>query len=53
MPTLETWPAAGTLKTLIEVPAVSGGNTVEERMYKVNLVKSGGQKLGLDVGLYG
>ena len=49
MPTLETWPAAGTLKTLIEVPAVSGGNTVEERMYKVNLVKSGGQKLGLDV----
>mmetsp|Transcript_77408 Transcript_77408/g.185503 ORF Transcript_77408/g.185503 Transcript_77408/m.185503 type:complete len:398 (-) Transcript_77408:69-1262(-) len=48
MPTMESWPANGG-KPAIEVPAVSGGNSAQERMYKVHLVKSEGQKLGLDV----
>eukprot|EP00913_Durusdinium_trenchii_P032792 g30697.t1 len=44
----ESWPA-NPGKPLIEVPAVSGGNSPQERMYKVSLVKTEGQKLGLDV----
>ena len=45
MPTMESWPPSG---SPMELPAVSGGR-VEERMYKVTLVKKEGQKLGLDV----
>lgn len=42
---MESWPPSG---SPMELPAVSGGR-VEERMYKVTLVKKEGQKLGLDV----
>ncbi len=48
MPTMESWPA-NPGKPAMDVPAVSGGNSVQERMYKVSLVKAEGQKLGLDV----
>lgn len=43
MPTMETWPA-NIGKPAIEVPAVSGGNSPQERLYKVSLQKSGPQK---------
>jgi len=48
MPAMETWPASSGPLKAPQVPGVSGG-TAEDRMYKVHLVKSEGQKLGLDV----
>lgn len=48
MPTMESWPA-NPGKSVMDVPAVSGGNSPHERMYKVTLKKVEGQKLGLDV----
>eukprot|EP00434_Breviolum_minutum_P017769 symbB.v1.2.015684.t1/scaffold1179.1/size133475/7 len=43
MPMVESWPPEG-------VPlGVSGGNTVQERMYKVSLTKVDGVSLGMDV----
>mmetsp|Transcript_95808 Transcript_95808/g.228141 ORF Transcript_95808/g.228141 Transcript_95808/m.228141 type:complete len:398 (-) Transcript_95808:96-1289(-) len=48
MPAMESWPA-NPGKSALDVPTVSGGNTAQERTYKVRLVKKEGQKLGLDV----
>eukprot|EP00438_Fugacium_kawagutii_P010268 Skav225665 [mRNA] locus=scaffold1924:56810:58009:+ [translate_table: standard] len=47
MPIMESWPAPAA-RPAIDVPAVSGGSS-QERMYKVILKKTQGQKLGLDV----
>lgn len=49
MPAMESWPAASNVPNGLQVPAVSGGSSVQERMYKVTLMKAEGQKLGLDV----
>mmetsp|Transcript_5349 Transcript_5349/g.9548 ORF Transcript_5349/g.9548 Transcript_5349/m.9548 type:complete len:398 (+) Transcript_5349:1-1194(+) len=48
MPVMESWPA-NPGKSALDVPAVSGGNSPQERLYKVRLVKKEGAKLGLDV----